>query len=149
MAEERNIELRSEKVRNIVGKIPPAMDRYGIVAIGLVLMVVLAVSMLIPYKETVRFSVRFDPSQSKTQGMAYIDARQAKLLHEGMPVSIAVMDETVEGEVVSVSENRVNGKHVVIIKTTDNDEITVDVDLKAEAVMMERSWFEVMMGVGY
>lgn len=141
MAEERNIELRSEKVRNIVGKIPPAVDRYGIAVIGLVLMAIVGVSMLIPYKETVSFIVRFDP-QSKTKGVAYLDKQQAVLLHEGMPVSIIVKGETVEGMVVSVSEKRINGKHEVHIKISENDEITVAKELNAEVVIMAKSWFE-------
>ena len=146
MAEERNIELRSEKVRNIVGKIPPAVDRYGITIIGLVLVVVVAVSMLVPYKETVSFSVKFDPVRSKTEGVAYVEARQAGLLQKGSIVSIKVMDETVVGEVVAVSEKRINGKYEVCIRTSENDEITVEDELDAEVVVMGKSWFEAVRG---
>ena len=146
MAEERNIELRSEKVRNIVGKIPPAVDRYGITVIGLVLMAIVVVSMLIPYKETVSFGVRFDPAQSKTEGMATMEAKQAELLEVGMPVSITVLGETVEGEVVVVSEKRINGKYEVRIRTSDNDEITIGDELETRVVVAEKSWFEVLMG---
>lgn len=146
MAEERNIELRSEKVRNIVGKIPPAVDCYGITVIGLVLVVAVVVSMLIPYKETVSFGVRFDPTQTKTEGIATMEAKQAGLLKEGMPVSITVLGETVQGEVVSVSEKRINGKYEVRIRTSDNDEITIWDELEARVVVMEKSWFEALMG---
>ena len=146
MSEERNIELRSEKVRNIVGKIPPAVDRYGIAVIGLVLMAIVGVSMLIPYKETVIFGVRFDPTQTKTDGIATMEAKQAELLKEGMPVSITVLGETVQGEVVSVSEKRVNGKYEVRIRTSDSDEITIGDELEARVVVTEKSWFEVLMG---
>lgn len=146
MAEERNIELRSEKVRNIVGKIPPAVDRYGITVIGLVLVVAVAVSMLIPYKETVSFGVRFNPAQSKTEGVAYLETQQVGVLHEGMPVSIMVKGEMVEGEIVYVSEKRVNGKYEVHIRTSDNDEITIEDELDAKVVLMEKSWFEAVRG---
>lgn len=146
MADERNIELRSEKVRNIVGKIPPAVDRYGITVIGLVLMAIVGVSMLIPYKETVIFDVRFDPTQTKTEGVATMEAKQAGLLKEGMPVSITVLGETVQGEVVFVSEKRVNGKYEVRIRTSDNDEITIGDELEAMVVVTEKSWFEVLTG---
>ncbi len=146
MSEERNIELRSEKVRNIVGKIPPAVDRYGIAVIGLVLMAIVVASMLIPYKETVSFGVRFDPTQSKTEGMATIEAKQAGLLKEGMPVSIAVRGETVEGEVADISEKRINGKFEVRIRTNDIDEITIGDELEARVTIAEKSWFEALMG---
>ncbi len=145
MAEEKNIGLRSEKVRNVVGRIPPAVDRYGIMVIGLVLTVLMLVSMLIPYKETARFIVRFDP-QSKTEGVSYLDKQQAVFLHEGKPVSIMVKGETVEGMVVSVSEKRINGKYEVHIKLSENDEITVAEELNAEVVVMEKSWFEAIRG---
>ena len=146
MSEERNIELRSEKVRNIVGKIPPTVDRYGIAVIGLVLMAIVVVSMLIPYKETVSFVVRFDPAQSKTEGVATMEAKQAELLKEGMPVSIAVMGETVEGEVADISEKRINGRYEVRIRTSDIDEITIGDKLDAKVTVAEKSWFEALMG---
>ena len=146
MAVERNIELRSEKVRNIVGKIPPAVDRYGITVIGLVLVVVVAVSMLIPYKETVSFGVMFNPAQSKTEGVAYLETQQVRVLHEGMPVTIMVKGEMVEGEIVFISEKRVNGKYEVHIRTSDNDEITIEDELDAKVVLKEKSWFEAVRG---
>lgn len=146
MSEERNIELRSEKVRNIVGKIPPAVDRYGIAVIGLLLMAIVVVSMLIPYKETVSFGVRFEPTQSKTEGVATMEAKQAELLKEGMPVSIAVMGETVEGEVADISEKRINGRYEVRIRTSDIDEITTGDDLEAKVTVAEKSWFEALIG---
>lgn len=146
MAEERNIELRSEKVRNIVGKIPPAVDRYGITVIGLVLVVAVAVSMLIPYKETVSFGVRFNPAQSKTEGVAYLETQQVRVLHEGIPVTIIVKGEMVAGEIVYVSEKRVNGKYEVHIRISENDEITIEDELDAEVVVMEKSWFETVRG---
>ena len=48
---ERNFELRSEKVRSIVGQIPSALIRYGITAIGAVLLCLLAVAYFLPYKQ--------------------------------------------------------------------------------------------------
>ena len=45
---ERNFELRSEKVRSIVGQIPSSLIRYGITAIGMVLLCLFAV---VPYKQ--------------------------------------------------------------------------------------------------
>ena len=40
--QERSFELRSEKVRSIVGQIPSSLVRYGITAIGAVLLCLLA-----------------------------------------------------------------------------------------------------------
>ena len=49
--EERSFELRSEKVRSIVGQIPSALVRYGITAIGVVLICLFAVAYFLPYKQ--------------------------------------------------------------------------------------------------
>ena len=48
---ERNFELRSEKVRSIVGQIPSSLIRYGITAIGMVLLCLFAVAYFLPYKQ--------------------------------------------------------------------------------------------------
>lgn len=44
------IELRSEKVRNIIGQVPPALLRYGIVITGISLLLLVTVSAFIPYQ---------------------------------------------------------------------------------------------------
>lgn len=49
--EERSFELRSEKVRSIVGQIPSALVRYGITAIGVVLICLFVVAYFLPYKQ--------------------------------------------------------------------------------------------------
>ena len=48
---ERSFELRSEKVRNIVGQIPSSLVRYGIVAIGIVLLCLFALAYFLPFKQ--------------------------------------------------------------------------------------------------
>lgn len=48
---ERSFELRSEKVRSIVGQIPSSLVRYGIVIIGGVLLCIVAVAYYFPYQQ--------------------------------------------------------------------------------------------------
>lgn len=48
---EQTFELRSEKVRSIVGQIPSALLRYGIIVIGGVLLCLLAVVYFLPYRQ--------------------------------------------------------------------------------------------------
>ena len=48
---ERSFELRSEKVRSIVGQIPSSLVRYGISAIGGVLLCLFVVAYFLPYKQ--------------------------------------------------------------------------------------------------
>ncbi|MDR2651624.1 MAG: hypothetical protein LBC68_04850 [Prevotellaceae bacterium] len=55
--EDKNIELRSEKVRNIIGKIPPILVRYGISIVAVTLLVLFIISVIIPYRETLNLSI--------------------------------------------------------------------------------------------
>jgi hypothetical protein len=59
-----DIELRSEKVRNIIGQIPPFLVRGGIGIIAMVVVLALAVCYSIPYYETVQVRVELfsDPA---------------------------------------------------------------------------------------
>lgn len=43
------IELRSEKVRNIIGTIPPVLVRWGIAVITIILVILMLVVFLVPY----------------------------------------------------------------------------------------------------
>ena len=47
----KNFELRSEKVRNIVGQVPPILLRWGITIIGIVLLFLFIISYYLPYKQ--------------------------------------------------------------------------------------------------
>lgn len=49
--QDRSYELRSEKVRSIVGQIPSSLIRYGITSIGAVLLCLFAVAYFLPYKQ--------------------------------------------------------------------------------------------------
>lgn len=49
--DEKNFELRSEKVRSIVGQIPSSLVRYGITIIGIVLLFLFAIAYFLPYKQ--------------------------------------------------------------------------------------------------
>ncbi len=49
----KHIELRSEKVRNIIGTIPPFLLRQGTGIIAFVLLLMLLISTIIPYRKTI------------------------------------------------------------------------------------------------
>lgn len=50
--EDKDIELRSEQVRKIIGQIPPLLVRSGIGVIGIIMALLLAVAAFVPYPET-------------------------------------------------------------------------------------------------
>ncbi len=51
--ENTRIELRSEKVRNIIGQVPPVLLRHGIMIIGASLLILIAISAFIPYQPSI------------------------------------------------------------------------------------------------
>lgn len=55
--EKKQIELRSEKVRNLIGQIPPILIRYGSVIIGFALVVMVGVSAFIPYQPSIHTEI--------------------------------------------------------------------------------------------
>ena len=57
MADDK-IELRSEKIRHIIGEIPSRIVRYGITIITIVLLVLLVGAYFIPYPETIAQELR-------------------------------------------------------------------------------------------
>lgn len=72
----RAVELRSEKVRNIIGKIPSALVRYGTIIIGLALLSVVLVSVFIPYRETIPVKISIERSESGILGKTLVSKDQ-------------------------------------------------------------------------
>ncbi len=62
MKEKKNIELRSEKVRSIIGQVPSVLLRYGIALIGIVLILLVGMAAFIPYKETISIAAKVETS---------------------------------------------------------------------------------------
>lgn len=58
--QKKNIELRSEKVRSIIGQVPSVLLRYGIALIGIVLILLVGMAAFIPYKEILSISAKVE-----------------------------------------------------------------------------------------
>lgn len=84
MADDR-IELRSEKVRRIIGEIPSRIVRYGITIITVVILGLLAGAYFIPYPETVTAVTRLTDARHATLAVPY---KYVNAVREGMTVSI-------------------------------------------------------------
>lgn len=146
MPENKDIELRSDRVRKIVGKIPPAVDRYGISIIGFLLIVMVGVSMVIPYKETINFTISFSPEVSCKSGVALVDSQQATSLKTGMVVSFDLYGEKEEAIIEKISAHRINGKYQVEIVLPDGDEITVPMKVEGTITLLDKTWFQKIVG---
>lgn len=62
--ENKDIELRSEQVRKIIGQVPPVLIRSGIGIIGIIIALLLAAAAFVPYPETAEIEITLADIQS-------------------------------------------------------------------------------------
>ena len=79
------IELRSEKVRHIIGEIPSGIVRYGITIITIVILGLLVGAYFIPYPETISARIEMTDRQ---QGTVDIPYKYVNTVKKGKNVSI-------------------------------------------------------------
>ena len=69
MEQNNQIELRSEKVRDIIGQIPPTLLRYGISIIGFALLMLVVISAFIPHQPS--FDTEITVTQNENGRLSY------------------------------------------------------------------------------
>lgn len=79
------IELRSEKVRHIIGEIPSTIVRYGITIITIVVLGLLVGAYFIPYPETISAKVQMTNAHQGTIAVPY---KYVNTIAKGMTASI-------------------------------------------------------------
>ncbi|EFB93875.1 MULTISPECIES: hypothetical protein [Prevotellaceae] len=84
---DNKIELRSEKVKHIIGEIPSGIVRYGITIITIVILGLLVGAYFIPYPETVSAKVQMTNAR---QGTIDIPYKYVNTITRGMTVNIEV-----------------------------------------------------------
>lgn len=106
--QERSYELRSEKVRSIVGQIPPALVRYGTIILFAVLVVSFGIAYFIPYKQVYSGNITFyDVSEPTTP--AYITFGNDKALTkiaEPTPLTIHLDAQDITVQLRSIENRR-------------------------------------------
>lgn len=86
--EEQNkpIELRSEKVRNVIGRPPSFLLNYGIIIIGLAILIMIIASAIIPYQPT--FKTQITVNQKSTGALIYTADIPEKALKNKAQISV-------------------------------------------------------------
>ena len=84
---EGNIELRSEKVRNIIGQIPPMLLRHGAAIIGAALLAMVSISVFIPYQESVHVEVTISTTPA---------IREINAVEDGIFVHAGAIEKSIE-----------------------------------------------------
>ena len=82
---DNKIELRSEKVRHIIGEIPSRIVRYGITIITIVMLGLLTGAYFIPYPETISAKVQMTNAY---QGTITIPYKYVNTIARGMTANI-------------------------------------------------------------
>lgn len=105
------IELRSEKVRNIIGHIPPLLIRSGITLIALLITGLAVAACFIPFPENVKGKVEVAiNSHSEIEITAFIPYTKIARIKEGMPASIEMEGYT------TGTDSHLNGKVKTVYK---------------------------------
>ena len=84
---DNKIELRSEKVRHIIGEIPTRIVRYGITVITIVILGLLIGAYFIPYPETISAKMQMTNAH---QGTITVPYKYVNTIAKGMTVNIEV-----------------------------------------------------------
>lgn len=125
MKNKKHIELRSEKVRSIIGKIPPLLLRIGITVLTGVIIIILALMYYIPYPQIKTFTVQTENVNGVYYAKGALKVKDAKLLKVGQRATILLFsiygDYSVDGDVYSIKES--NGKALICIKITSSDSV--------------------------
>lgn len=89
MDDYEKIELRSEKMRNIIGKIPSSLVRSGISFVAFIVIGLLLAAWFIPYPENLRLPVEITSSHERDiQAKAYIPYSYVSRLTTEIPVEM-------------------------------------------------------------
>lgn len=70
-----SIELRSEKVRSIIGKVPPRLIRSGTLVLFIVFFLLLISSYFFPYSETIAVPVQIEKSSLQTTSVTHVTSK--------------------------------------------------------------------------
>lgn len=103
---DKNIELRSEKVRSIIGKTPPILLRIGITVITIVIVVVLALMYYIPYPQTVNIDIFIENNSADYYAKGIISVKDARAIKVGQDADVLLFnldgDYLLKGSVSSI-----------------------------------------------
>ena len=110
--QERSFELRSEKVRSIVGQIPSSLVRYGITAIAVVLFSLFTVAYFLPYRQVYSGVAIVQNIQlqcpSDSTDITLILKFEDKRLHQALvlPINLQSPNNALDGRILSLSATR-------------------------------------------
>ena len=155
-----NIELRSEKVRNIIGQIPPKIIRIGISLIFVIIIGILIGTYFFEYNYTIETTATIEQKNDTTFIQLKIPANEKNKIKKGHRVILSfnniqnIYNKRFETELQKIPNTlKISKKEgyytaeievVGIIKTTDNEtlEIKEKENIKAEIITDKISFLD-------
>ena len=119
---DNKIELRSEKVRHIIGEIPSRIVRYGITIITIVILGLLVGAYFIPYPETISAKVQMTNAY---QGAITIPYKYGNTIARGMTANIEV--EGYDAETYGVANGVITATSHIPLQTEAGSVFTAQV----------------------
>lgn len=110
------IELRSEKVRHIIGEIPSGIVRYGITIITVVVLGLLVGAYFIPYPETISARIEMADVHQETIVIPY---KYVNTVEKGMNVSIEL--DGYDAEAYGVANGTITAISCIPSQTADRN----------------------------
>ncbi len=159
-----NIELRSDKVRNIIGQIPPRIIRVGITVIFLIVIGFLTGSYFFEYEYTVKTTALIEQSGDTTKIQVKVPANEIEKVKPGQKVVLSfdnipnIFNEKSSVYIQSIPEKIYIATHdafyyaVIIksgkIKTLNGNELHLKgkIEVKAEIVCGKIRFFDKITG---
>ncbi|MDR0187062.1 HlyD family secretion protein [Prevotella brunnea] len=123
---DNKIELRSEKVRHIIGEIPSKIVRYGITIITIVILGLLVGAYFIPYPETISAKVQMTNAH---QGTITVPYKYVNTIAKGMTANIEF--EGYDAETYGVANGVITATSHLPLQTAEGSVFTVQVRITA------------------
>ena len=118
--QESSYELRSEKVRSIVGQIPPALVRYGTIILFAVLVALFGIAYFMPYKQVYSGTITFYDMPS-TAYISFANDKALTKIEEPMPLIIHTEAHDYTIKLISiVNERDTLNRYTVSIEEAQN-----------------------------
>ncbi|MDR0891960.1 MAG: HlyD family secretion protein [Mediterranea sp.] len=137
MAEKDKIELRSEKVRNIIGRVPPWLIRSGIGYLALLVLALLIAAWYIPYPENLRVEARVEKNEyGVLRAVVKLPYRYLTQVEKGMPVELEM--EGYDAAIYGYIDTWVHEVDPKVVMDPDGNYFRIEVDTRADSLKYDR-----------
>lgn len=149
----KRFDIRSEKVRHLIGKMPSVLVRQGILIVSSVILSIFALSAYMPYKRVQTFTIQFveqTVSGDSLYGVSEISIAQKKMFYKGQKVSLYDhYNKEYKGTVIQVLpiNNSYNLFRVGML-IEDKDKLIDDESLKGVVTLVNTSVLQYALSSG-